>query len=164
MHKIQKYIKTLRAGVTLTHPTFIQSMCVLVQPRPCCLDPRSPYCPSTDPTPAPSSSRGSSTSPWGSAHTVIPGGPILVASPSPRPRGVGGTWVIPKTLPCRSVLRIFWFCFCFFAAIIPPGLQRPHVPYPEGPWGSRNPVCPAASPNPIAVPEHDMVAEGSVDV
>ena len=42
---IQKYIKTLSVGVTLTRPTLIGSMCVLVQLWWCCLGPQVPFLP-----------------------------------------------------------------------------------------------------------------------
>ena len=81
-----------------------------------------------------------------------------MASPLPRPRGVAGTWVILSTLPCGSVL---------FVAIVPPSLRDPVFPTqkPPGlPWGPWNPNFPAASPDPIAVPEYGVVVESSVDV
>ena len=42
---IQKYIKTLSVGVTLTRPTLIGSMCDLVQLWWCCLGPQVPFLP-----------------------------------------------------------------------------------------------------------------------
>lgn len=64
--------------------------------------------------------------------------------------------------------------FCLLLSFPSPCPQRPCVPHPEAPWafpepwsvpwGPQNPVCPAASPDPIVVPEHDVVVEGSVNI
>ena len=69
-------------------------------------------------------------------------------------------WVIPSTLPHGSVL---------FASADPPGHRHPVflTQKPLGlPWGPQKPACPAASPDPKVVPEHDhdLVGEASADI
>ena len=72
---------------------------------------------------------------------ATPGGPILVASSSLRPRGVG-TVVIPITLPWSGVL---------LAAVAPPGVRGPVFPTqkPPGPQSplAQQPHLTPSSPN-----------------
>ena len=115
-------------GVTLTHPTLIGSMCVLLQPRPCCLAPRSPYFPPRTP-PQPLAFQAAVPQPFG---VQLPWKPLEAPSnwhPHPRGPGVGGMWVISITLPWSGVL---------LAAVAPPGFRSPFFPTqkPPGlPWG-----------------------------
>ena len=113
---IQKYIKTLSVGVTLTRPTLIGSMCDLVQLWWCCLGPQVPFLPPhARHLPLRPALHGAAPQPLGgSAHTGHLEAPFWWP---PHPRDPGGsTWVIPSTLPCSSVL---------FTSAVLPGLRHP---------------------------------------
>ena len=121
--------KAPRVGVTLTRPTLMGLMCVLLQPQPCRLAPRSGSYPHV-PHPIPCFSGGRPYSLWGSAPMASPGGPILVASSSPSSWG-WGTEVIPNTLPWSGLL---------LAAVSPPGLRVPIFPIQKLP-GPQSPLA-----------------------
>ena len=148
MHDIQKYIKTLRLSVSLTHPTLIGSMCVLVQRWQCWPAPRSLSCPRlSGPHPVPCPSQGSLTSSWGSAHPMIPEGPVLVASPSQGHRGgesCGSSRALyDATVFCLLLLfHVASATTCSLSRALGPSLETPV------------PTWPAAYPTPK--PSHNM--------
>ena len=109
--------------------------------------------PLTAPTPAPCFSGGHPSPLWGSAHMATPGGPILVASSSPRPQGWGH-----RGHPQHPTMQL-----CVFGCCCSPRPQKPRVPYPEA-TGAPKPPGPAASPDPLAVLKHDVAAQHPVDV
>ena len=128
--------KAPRVGVTLTRPTLMGLMCVLLQPQPCRLAPRSGSCPHV-PHPIPCFS-GRCTSPlWGSAPMATTGGHIQLTSSSLRPQGWGHVGHPHHPTMEWSVVG----CCCS------PWCQRPRFPYPEAP-GTPKPPSPAASPDP----------------
>ena len=142
-------------GVNLTRLTLRGSMCVLLQPWPCRLAPRSGSCPS-HPPPIPCFSGGSPSPLWGSAPMASPGGPILGASSSPRPRGCGH-----RGHPQHPTMER-----CVFGCCFAPCLRSPFFPTqnpPVLPWVLISPG-PSTSPYPVVVAKYDVTAEHPVDV
>ena len=141
--------KAPRVGVTLNRLTLLGSMCVLLQPRTCRLDPGPIHAPHVL-HPIPCFSGGRPSPLWCSGPMATPGGPILVASSSLRPQGCGH--------PHHPTMeRCVVGCYCS------PWPQRPHFPYPEASRAPK-PPGPAASSNPLAVLKHDVAAELLDDV
>ena len=118
--------------------------------------PQVPLLPPTDPTPAPCLSGGCPSTLWSSAHMATPGGPILVASSSLRPRG-RGHGVHPQHLTMQ---------LCVAGCCSSPGLGSPVFPTQKPLVLPRSPIPPgpAASPDPLAVLKYDVAAQRPVDV
>ena len=118
--------------------------------------PQVPLLPPTARNPAPCFSEGRPSHLWGSAHMATPGGPILVASSSLRPRG-RGHGVHPQHLTMQ---------LCVAGCCSSPGLGSPVFPTQKPLVLPRSPIPPgpSASPYPVVVPKHDVTAECPVDV
>ena len=102
------------------------------------------------PHPIPCFSGGRPSPLWCSGPMATPGGPILVASSSLRPRGCGH--------PHHPTMeRCVVGCYCS------PWPQRPRFPYPEASRAPK-PTGPVASSDPLAVLKHDVAAELLDDV
>ena len=146
--------KAPRVGVTLNRLTLLGSMCVLLQPRPCRLAPRSGSCPSRPP-PHPLLLRGPSLTPLGfSLHgnpwRPRPSGPLIPETPR-----VGARCSSP-TIYHGAVCCWLLFFPRLLSTVFP--TQKPPVLLGPDPPG------PSTSPYPLVVPKHDVTAEHPVDV
>ena len=128
--------KAPRVGVTLTRPTLMGSMCVLLQPWPCRLAPRSGSC-LPHPPPHPLLLMGPSLyhlvvfSSHGNPWRPHPSGLLI---PEAQRGGQGGH-------PNHPTMERYVVGCCYS-----PWPQRPRFPYSEAPGGPKL-RGPAASPN-----------------